>query len=90
MLDCCAPLEVVKDKGVTMPTMCCLARCNGLNVTAAGPETHTIEDLRAAVEECSTEDRGKVVVASYDRRGVNQTGTGHFSPIGGFHRCCIC
>eukprot|EP00752_Nemacystus_decipiens_P001863 g1795.t1 len=86
MLDCCAPLEVVKAKGVTLPTMCCLARCNGLMVTVAGPDTHSIEDLRSAVEECSTEDRGKVVVASYDRRGVNQTGTGHFSPIGGYHR----
>eukprot|EP00903_Cladosiphon_okamuranus_P008074 g7788.t1 len=86
MLDCCAPLEVVKSKGITLTTMCCLARCNGLVVTPFSPDTHAIEDLRAVVHHCSSEDRGKVVVVSYDRRGVNQTGTGHFSPIGGYHR----
>lgn len=28
---------------------------------------------------------GSVVIVSYSRRGLNQTGTGHFSPIGGYH-----
>lgn len=51
-----------------------------------GPATHSIESLRAAIEECSAQDSGKVVVVSYDRRGLKQTGSGHFSPIGGFHK----
>lgn len=50
-----------------------------------GPNTDTIEDLREAIKECCSEDRGKVVVASYDRRGLKQTGSGHFSPVGGYH-----
>lgn len=63
----------------------CLARCNGLEVEMGGPNTSSLEDLRAAIEECSSEDRGKVVVVSYDRSGLQQTGSGHFSPIGGYH-----
>lgn len=86
MLDCCAPLDVVKDKGITMAALACLARCNGLTVQIEGPDTHTIEDLRAVIEEYCSEEKGKVVVVSYDRRGLKQTGSGHFSPIGGYHR----
>ncbi|CAM9786851.1 unnamed protein product [Pylaiella littoralis] len=86
MLDCCAPLDVVKDKGITMPALGCLARCNGLTVQMEGPDTHAIGDLRGVIEECCSEEIGKVVVVSYDRRGLKQTGTGHFSPIGGYHR----
>ncbi|CAM9915373.1 unnamed protein product, partial [Ectocarpus sp. 8 AP-2014] len=86
MLDCCAPLETVKDQGITLSTLACLARCNGLAVDVARTDTHTLEDLRAVIEECSSADTGRVVVVSYDRRGLKQTGSGHFSPIGGYHK----
>lgn len=66
--------------------MCCLARCNGLEVELGRPDTRSIEDLREAIEQCSSEDRGKVIVVSYDRRGLKQTGSGHFSPVGGYHK----
>ncbi|CAN0077952.1 unnamed protein product [Ectocarpus sp. 13 AM-2016] len=49
-------------------------------------QQHTLEDLRAVVEECSSADRGRVVVVTYDRRGLKQTGSGHFSPVGGYHK----
>lgn len=45
-----------------------------------------MDELRDVIEECTSEDRGKVVVVSYDRRGLKQTGSGHFSPVGGFHK----
>ena len=66
--------------------MGCLARCNGLKVEMGGPSTHSLQDLRTVIEECSSEDLEKVIVVSYDRRGLKQTGSGHFSPIGGFHK----
>ncbi|CAN0554412.1 unnamed protein product, partial [Ectocarpus sp. 12 AP-2014] len=47
---------------------------------------HTLEDLRAVIEECSSADTGRVVVVTYDRRGLKQTGSGHFSPVGGYHK----
>jgi len=30
MLDCCQPLEVIKEKGITLAEFSCLAKCNGL------------------------------------------------------------
>lgn len=32
MLDCCQPIEVTKVKGITLPKLACLARCNGATV----------------------------------------------------------
>lgn len=29
MLDCCDPIEVIQVKGITLPKLDCLARCNG-------------------------------------------------------------
>ena len=64
----------------------CVARCNGLKVEMGGPSTHSLEDMRAVIEKHTSEDPGKVVVVSYDRRGLKQTGSGHFSPVGGYHK----
>ncbi|CAM9932974.1 unnamed protein product, partial [Discosporangium mesarthrocarpum] len=85
MLDCCAPLEVVRDKGIAFKTLMCLARCNGLRVVEGGPAVGTEEDFRRSVREACNRDGGSVVVASYNRKGLSQTGGGHFSPVGGFH-----
>jgi glutathione gamma-glutamylcysteinyltransferase len=38
MLDCCVPIEEIQAKGVTLPTLDCLARCNGALV---GPTLQT-------------------------------------------------
>lgn len=66
--------------------MVCLARCNGLNVQVETPDTSSIECLREAIREASKEDGGKMVVVTYSRRTLKQTGSGHFSPIGGYHK----
>ena len=31
MLDCCSPIEAIKAKGITLPKLDCLARCQGAN-----------------------------------------------------------
>lgn len=50
MLDCCAPLETVKDQGITLSTLSCLARCNGLAVDVA--RTDTVSDRSLAPNNC--------------------------------------
>lgn len=32
MLDCCVPIDVIEVKGITLPQLDCLARCNGAMV----------------------------------------------------------
>ncbi|ETO11830.1 hypothetical protein RFI_25546 [Reticulomyxa filosa] len=37
MLDCCSPLEVIKQNGITYDEFVCLAQCNGLSVDVKKP-----------------------------------------------------
>lgn len=84
LLDCCITLEQVRAQGIDLDTMACLARCNRAEVEVVRPG-HDDDPLRAAVIAACT-GPGTVLIASYDRAAMAQTGTGHFSPIGGYHR----
>lgn len=83
MLDCCSPLDDVRARGVDVDEFACLARCNGADVEIHRGEDSTFQAWRAALETATSGDA--VVVAAYDRAAVGQTGSGHFSPIGGYH-----
>ena len=103
-LDCCKPLDRcgssylarishrhrVMTEGVTFSQVVCLARCNGARVVAANLADRTTEDefRRHVVETCSSTN--DYVLVSYSRKGVSQTGDGHFSPVSSlesFSRC---
>jgi glutathione gamma-glutamylcysteinyltransferase len=85
LLDCCRPLDVVKEKGVTFAQLACLARCNGAQVDARRASEATLDQFRDAVRRASTTSGEPHLVVSYRRATLGQTGEGHFSPIGGFH-----
>ena len=83
LLDCCVPLEQVRRRGLDLDEVACLARCNGASVDLFRAESSDGAAWRASL---ATAARGEgVVIASYDRAGLDQTGSGHFSPIGGYH-----
>lgn len=91
MLDCCQPLEVVKRDGITFDQFVCLARCNGADLTAKRASHKTLAVFRTAVARtssnrmtCSAHTR-EFLVVSYGRQALDQTGDGHFSPIGGYN-----
>ncbi|CAN1270338.1 Glutathione gamma-glutamylcysteinyltransferase 1 [Linum perenne] len=84
MLDCCEPLEKVKAEGISFGKVVCLARCAGAKVEAHRTSQSTIDDFRNHVIRCSSSDNCHVI-SSYHRGVFEQTGTGHFSPIGGYH-----
>lgn len=84
LLDCCTSLERVRSHGITLDELACLARCNG-----ARAEVHravSVADLRAAVAVACRSQLDPAIVVAYDRSALGQTGTGHFSPIGGYDR----
>ena len=88
LLDCCDPLEVIQLKGITLPKLHCLAKCQGAeSMMTYAPET-SLESFREIVRKsCSIENGEKsVVIASYSRKSLNQTGTGHFSPLGAYNQ----
>ncbi|KAL8542147.1 hypothetical protein ACS0TY_003126 [Phlomoides rotata] len=84
MLDCCEPLDKVRAKGISFGKVICLAQCAGANVEAFRTNQSSIDEFQKYVMACSTSDDCHVIT-SYDRRAFKQTGTGHFSPIGGYH-----
>ncbi|XP_022953839.1 glutathione gamma-glutamylcysteinyltransferase 3-like isoform X1 [Cucurbita moschata] len=84
MLDCCEPLAKIKTDGITFGKVACLARCNGAKVVAFRANESTINDFRKYVVSCSSSEDCHVIT-SYHRGAFKQTGSGHFSPIGGYH-----
>ncbi|CAH8336805.1 unnamed protein product [Eruca vesicaria subsp. sativa] len=84
MLECCEPLEIVKDKGITFGKVVCLAHSSGAKVQAFRTTQSTIDDFRKYVLRCSTSDNCHMI-STYHRGVFKQTGTGHFSPIGGYN-----
>jgi glutathione gamma-glutamylcysteinyltransferase len=81
LLDCCAPLAHVREHGIDIDEFACLARCNGADV-----QVHRDGSLAEWREALAIAASGEaVVITAYDRAVLGQTGSGHFSPIGGYH-----
>jgi glutathione gamma-glutamylcysteinyltransferase len=90
MLDCCVSHEVIKLKGITIPKLACLARCNGAEATLKYATEVTMEEFRQDIIRVSSQAiddmKREVIIVAYNRPVVNQTGSGHYSPIGGYNR----
>jgi glutathione gamma-glutamylcysteinyltransferase len=97
LLNCCMDLEDIKKVGITLNTFSCLAKCQGLKVDKYFAEDQTLQDFREAVEltcverdddsgEGFLESKDPLLVVSYNRQILKQTGTGHFSPIAAFDK----
>ncbi len=85
MLDCCEPLDVVRERGITCEKLACLARCNGANAERGSIETTSLDEFRERIRSiCSQDVLSKLLIASYSRKALGQTGSGHFSPIGAY------
>jgi len=85
MLDCCVPLDHIKQHGLVLEQFKCLAICNNCAVECWRPSESTLSEFRARIAaSCSHFD--SVIVASYSRKSLGQTGSGHYSPIAGYHR----
>lgn len=85
LLDCCLSMDAVKVSGITMDQLACTAGCQGLLVgtwRGLGID-ETRELIRKSV--CGRADGSfEFVVASYDRKSLGQTGSGHFSPVAAY------
>ncbi|KAA8543397.1 hypothetical protein F0562_021108 [Nyssa sinensis] len=84
MLDCCEPLVKIKVEGISFGKVACLAHCNGAKVEAFRTNESTIDNFRTYVMSCTASEDCHLIT-SYHRAHLKQTGTGHFSPVGGYH-----
>lgn len=77
--------QVIERQGITLDQFICLAVCNTLDVRQFRADGSTSEQrFRQLVME-KTRRANDVIVVSYSRQTLEQTGDGHFSPIGGYH-----
>src|SRR6185436_12438394 len=71
LLDCCVPLPEVRERGLDIDELTCLARCNGAVVSLERADAADLGAWRAALAAAS---RGEtVIIASYDRAALGQT-----------------
>jgi hypothetical protein len=82
MLDCCRPLESVKEVGITLDEFACLARCNTLHAIVI--RNSSLEEFRRSVKQSTSSQGDTFLAASYGRKALGQTGEGHFSPIAAY------
>jgi glutathione gamma-glutamylcysteinyltransferase len=80
----------VKERGLTLEQVACLASCNGAKAEVAlahdnGEQEHSEDAFREAVSKNARQTFGQVLIVSYDRSKLGQTGAGHFSPLAGYH-----
>jgi len=97
-LECCTkPLEVIRTKGITLDEFQEIAMCHGASSPIFRPGAVSLEQFRldliesvsgvkegASPDESEDDPAGHMVV-SFWRPSLGQTGTGHFSPIAGYH-----
>lgn len=86
MLQSCGPMDL--SNGVTMEEFECLATCNYLDVQTyhAEDELRGLDDFRREIRRVSCDSSGSLrIVASFSRASLDQTGSGHYSPIGAYH-----
>eukprot|EP01126_Amoeba_proteus_P055337 TRINITY_DN6858_c1_g2_i1.p1 TRINITY_DN6858_c1_g2~~TRINITY_DN6858_c1_g2_i1.p1 ORF type:complete len:136 (-),score=24.33 TRINITY_DN6858_c1_g2_i1:253-660(-) len=84
MMSCCVPLDVVKKDGIDFDIFVTLATRHGLRVVPFRSNQRTQEEFRLDIMN-ATKNTNEVIVASYNRASLGQTGSGHFCPIVGYH-----
>jgi len=77
--------QVIEKRGITFDQFVCLAICNTLEVSQfRADSSSSVDHFRQMIIE-KTRCDNDVIVVSYSRLTLMQTGDGHFSPIGGYH-----
>ncbi len=80
------PLQNVMEEGITFEEFLYLAECNGASIIPFLASNTTLEQFRSAILVTCTRRLDDIrLVCSYNRSTLQQTGTGHFSPIAGYH-----
>ncbi|KAI9144941.1 Phytochelatin synthase-domain-containing protein [Paraphysoderma sedebokerense] len=83
MLDCCRALEEIKQTGITIAEFGCLARCNGLTAKVLRADKVTKDKFHQDIIRTS-QTPDEILCVSFHRGTLQQTGMGHFSPVGGY------
>lgn len=87
---CGHSLDRVKERGMNFKEFKSLARCHEVKISPYGAcEKHVesnIDKFRNHVSEsCRSNAAKSFIICNFSRTHLDQTGNGHFSPVGGYH-----
>ena len=93
---CCLSAERIRRVGVNLEEFRLLGRCHGLTVEmkragldpneGGNGECFNVESFRNDIRRILTDKQGRsIVVVSFSRSHLDQTGEGHFSPVAAYH-----
>eukprot|EP00927_Polykrikos_kofoidii_P008063 TRINITY_DN1333_c0_g1_i4.p1 TRINITY_DN1333_c0_g1~~TRINITY_DN1333_c0_g1_i4.p1 ORF type:complete len:478 (-),score=66.50 TRINITY_DN1333_c0_g1_i4:47-1405(-) len=87
-LDCCKSPEEMAKEGIDWEEWICLARCQGLSVDGLRADTAkaSLEDFESRCAKICADPGARALVIAYSRKAVGQSGDGHYSPIGAYHK----
>jgi hypothetical protein len=92
---CGHSLEKVRKFGMDFDEFESLARCHGIRIRAYKNNesnlrnecNRDLNEFRSCVETvCGSDKSESFIVANFSRKVLGQTGDGHFSPLGGYHK----
>lgn len=87
MLEHCVPYNIIEKHGLAFQQFACMTDCNYLDVdlVCCAEDSASVEEFREICKRTTSGHCDQILVCCYDRVSLNQVGTGHFSPIGGYH-----
>lgn len=92
---CGHSLEKVQKFGMNFDEFESLSRCHGIRIRAYKNNeinlknecNRDLNEFRSYVENvCGSDESESFIVANFSRQVLGQTGDGHFSPLGGYHK----
>eukprot|EP00596_Hydrurales_sp_CCMP1899_P004247 CAMPEP_0119054062 /NCGR_PEP_ID=MMETSP1177-20130426/74823_1 /TAXON_ID=2985 /ORGANISM="Ochromonas sp, Strain CCMP1899" /LENGTH=239 /DNA_ID=CAMNT_0007034179 /DNA_START=189 /DNA_END=905 /DNA_ORIENTATION=+ len=92
---CGHSLEKVREFGMDFDEFESLSRCHGIRIRAYKNDesnlrnecNRDLNEFRSYVETvCGSDKSESFIVANFSRKVLGQTGDGHFSPLGGYHK----
>ena len=98
---CCLNADRIRRVGITMEQFMILGTCHGMEITMKRPTTtasstsnatsqprYTLEDFRNDIRQTldsRLNRNNSILVTSFSRAALQQTGDGHYSPIAAYH-----
>jgi len=79
----------IKQNGMNFDEFAALSNCHGVTIKSYRASIIDLEQYSAfrdkVIEISRNQDADKFIVVNFSRKNLGQTGSGHFSPLGGFH-----
>lgn len=89
---CGHSLDKVRNGGMSFKEFKSLGHCHNVSIKSYGiredsDEVTTIDDFRRQILNISESSQAQsFIICNFSRKYLDQTGDGHFSPIGGYHK----